>query len=595
MERFAKLPSERPGQSDSVSDWLRFIIKSTTDAKSSPDIIVSRLELLDKSIASMEKNFIETLDDLSLFTPEELESKLGLLPLIAKKLLASIKEDKAAQKEYLQTLRVNYREQQRFNVDEIRTLPDSDALSALQTLAETFQRNPMDAKGANRLKEATRGFFERRGGSSETGAGLDFARDWEVEEDPLWSRAFMAAVRTLVRVLDGRGPAEEWTLRELQEAMDEACGQRLYSDRSQLPGLLLTQLADLCFVSPCAGTYELPPVAASLATLREADLDAVEAMWAAEGSTPGELDDVGEIWAALQSLDGNGAESSPGHDQDRLKSLCRPEDPTSLYFNLRMIGRGAAADVFEAFDTMSRRVAIKKMPLAATKDMDQLCREIHLMSSVRHPNVISFEGAFLQADYCWLALEFMDAGDLYTVIASRAPFREPLIAYVCREVLKGLAYCHNLNRVHRDIKSDNILVNRAGAVKLGDFGAATEVQEESRMTEVGTPYWMAPEVILGEPYGKKVDVWSLGIILREMATGDPPFINLPPMVALGRIVSSELPALSETEERWSPVLHSFHDLCLRKNQFIRASSADLLHHEFLKSAALPAQFASLIP
>lgn len=367
---------------------------------------------------------------------------------------------------------------------------------------------------------------------------------------------------------------EVWSLRAVQEAMGEQ-----YRDVSLGPGSILVGLLGVAFPQPRPGHYALR--LPTLSTLREADLDAIEALWAAEAATHSELHNVDDILNALNQLD---------ETPSQLRSLCNPADPTQLYFNLRMIGRGAAADVFEAFEKLGKRVAIKKIH-AEMSDEQILCKEVMLMKSTQHPNIITFHDAFLHDQYLWMVLEFMDGGDLYSVIAQHAPLRERQIAYVCRELLQGLAYCHSVDRVHRDIKSDNVLVSRAGHIKLADFGAATEVSEERRMTEIGTPYWMAPEVILGEPYGKKVDVWSLGIILREMAVGDPPFIELPPMVALGRIVASELPPLTGS---WSPLMLQFQDLCLKKNQFIRPTSQDLLSHIFIQSACTPQEFAVLL-
>lgn len=122
---------------------------------------------------------------------------------------------------------------------------------------------------------------------------------------------------------------------------------------------------------------------------------------------------------------------------------------------------------------------------------------------------------------------------------------EHLISYIFREVLKGLASLHRQHRIHRDIKSDNILIATDGKVKLSDFGYAAQLtsEKDKRNTLVGTPCWMAPELIAGNLYDTKVDVWSLGIVALEMADGDPPFIKENPLKVLFMISSASPPRL----------------------------------------------------
>lgn len=131
-------------------------------------------------------------------------------------------------------------------------------------------------------------------------------------------------------------------------------------------------------------------------------------------------------------------------------------------------------------------------------------------------------------------MELVDGGCLTDVIVDMEPFPEKMIAFVCRESLKGLAYLHKDFRLHRDIKSDNILMGRNGEVKIADFGFAVNLtsEQDKRKSVVGTPYWMAPELIRGQKYDDKVDVWSLGITAIEMAELEPPYLNEPPLRAL---------------------------------------------------------------
>ena len=125
----------------------------------------------------------------------------------------------------------------------------------------------------------------------------------------------------------------------------------------------------------------------------------------------------------------------------------------------------------------------------------------------------------------------MDAGSLTEVLGPTVFFPEAHIAYVCREVLQALQYLHHNNRLHRDIKSDNVLINTRGEIKIADFGFAVGLTEEEdrRKSVVGTPFWMAPELIRGCGYDGSVDVWSLGITVLEMTNGEPPYYREPPL------------------------------------------------------------------
>jgi serine/threonine protein kinase len=156
----------------------------------------------------------------------------------------------------------------------------------------------------------------------------------------------------------------------------------------------------------------------------------------------------------------------------------------------------------------------------------------------------------------------------------------------------GLAFMHRNHRLHRDIKSDNILVDFNGYVKIADFGFAIGLnkEEDKRRSVVGTPYWMAPELIRGLAYGDKVDVWSLGITAIEMAEGEPPHINEPPLRALLLITTQGTPQL-KNPTKWSPKFQHFLNKCLDVEVETRSSAEKLLLHPFLKIASSREDFA----
>jgi len=227
---------------------------------------------------------------------------------------------------------------------------------------------------------------------------------------------------------------------------------------------------------------------------------------------------------------------------------------------------------------------------------EDLIGEIVMMKTLKHPNIISYLDSFKYEDQLWMVMEFMDGGSLTQVLDQYHYLKltEEQIAYLMGEALVGLDYLHQMHRIHRDIKSDNILLDLQGNVKLADFGYTVQLTQERsvRDTTIGTPYWEAPEVITGDPYGYKADIWSMGIMTMEMAEGEPPYLDLPPLTALRLIVVDGIPPLSGNHR--SEHFRHFVKLMLSIKTSKRASTTELLEHPFLFHKAPKSEIREVI-
>lgn len=233
-------------------------------------------------------------------------------------------------------------------------------------------------------------------------------------------------------------------------------------------------------------------------------------------------------------------------ERDVLKAIQISQlSPQKVFKRERKLGEGAGGVVYVATDLRNNeKCAIKVSPLS---DLNNIKNEIAMHALSRHPNIVEYKETFSHEDSLWIVLEYMEGGALTDVLGRNIKWQESHIAYVCREMLKGLAFMHRNHRLHRDIKSDNVLVDFEGRVKLADFGFAVGLtaEEDKRKSVVGTPYWMAPELIRGLEYDFKVDVWSLGITAIEMAEGEPPLIDEAPLRALLLITINPSPTLQK--------------------------------------------------
>ncbi|XP_077966917.1 uncharacterized protein LOC120341823 isoform X1 [Styela clava] len=290
-----------------------------------------------------------------------------------------------------------------------------------------------------------------------------------------------------------------------------------------------------------------------------------------------------------------------------IASLFFNIDPEKLFDDLREIGHGSFGAVYYARNVDTNEVvAIKKMSYSGKQSLEKwqdIIKEVKFLTQIKHPNTVDYKGCYLKEHTAWLVMEYCigSASDLVEV--HKNSLKEDEIAGIIHDAMQGLHYLHLHDKIHRDVKAGNILLTDGGHVKLADFGSASIVSPANSF--VGTPYWMAPEVILAMDEGQysgKADIWSMGITCIELAERKPPLFNMNAMSALYHIAQNDPPTLSESlpdgdkevPTNWSQDFIKFVSLLLQKIPEDRPTSDGVLQHTFLTKERSPTCVLDLI-
>ncbi|ESO96188.1 hypothetical protein LOTGIDRAFT_214738 [Lottia gigantea] len=281
-------------------------------------------------------------------------------------------------------------------------------------------------------------------------------------------------------------------------------------------------------------------------------------------------------------------------DDIDLSSL---RDPAGIFDLIEVVGNGTYGQVYKGRHTKTGQLAAIKVMNVTEEEEEEIKLEINVLKKYsHHRNIATYYGAFIKKgppgkdDQLWLVMEFCGAGSVTDLVKATKGncLKEEWIAYVCREILRGLAHLHGNRVIHRDIKGQNVLLTDNAEVKLVDFGVSAQLDKTigRRNTFIGTPYWMAPEVIACDEnpdatYDNRSDLWSLGITAIEMAEGKPPLCDMHPMRALFLIPRNPPPRL-KNPTKWSSKFHNFVESCLIKDYTQRHNTEQLLKHPFIR-------------
>lgn len=292
-----------------------------------------------------------------------------------------------------------------------------------------------------------------------------------------------------------------------------------------------------------------------------------------------------------------------------LEVFVTRQDPSLLFETKMQLGKGSFGVVYKSLKKgTSNFYALKKILIKKNANMSNLTKEVAILKTLDHPNIIKFYEGFLwnemipeadlkklkatisdhpeRTDYLYLCMELIESGDLKDALSTN-DFTEEQIAEASRQILLALQYLHSNLVIHRDMKSRNTMIDSKGNLKLIDFGLSIVLSSPSKVirSRVGTPAWMSPEMLTLDAdkksgkYSFPTDIWSFCNIVREMMEKKPPYRGQTDVVK-ENIVKEPVPPVHQPD-KWSPQLLDFLDRCFQKNPHLRPTAADLLQHPFI--------------
>jgi len=249
------------------------------------------------------------------------------------------------------------------------------------------------------------------------------------------------------------------------------------------------------------------------------------------------------------------------------------------------LGQGSFGAVWLGQHIKTKRICAIKAISTEGADMESTMAEISFMRELYSPYIIQYYGSISNGPELWILMEYCSGGSTRDLMkALKEPISEPEIASIMKNVFRGLEYLHSMHKIHRDIKAGNIMLDACGDAKLGDFGISSDFNSmDKHNTVIGTPYWMAPEVILSEGYDERADIWSSGITMIELAEMKPPLHTLHPMRAIFKIPMEPSPTFKEPQ-KYSPLFNDFLAKCLEKDPEVRLTATQALNEPFITSA-----------
>ena len=261
------------------------------------------------------------------------------------------------------------------------------------------------------------------------------------------------------------------------------------------------------------------------------------------------------------------------------------EDPEKIFTILQKVGQGNYGSVYKVQNNKTGQILAAKICKIESNNNESFYKEIKMLKQCDSPYILKYYSSYIKNNTIWIVLEFCDGGSILDIMRiTNKNYNEKEIASIIKMVLKGLQFLHAQRKIHRDIKAGNILLNDEGVAKLGDFGVSAQLTNSisKKVSKIGTPYWMSPEVISQKSYDSKCDIWSLGITCIELAEGEPPYSEVRTFLVMKKILNNPPKGLTNPK-LWSNDFNDFVEKCLIFDPSQRPTAAQLLNHSFIQN------------